>query len=217
VRTTASGQSSTTMGVNTTASGGSSTAMGDGAMGSFASTNGHRGSFVYGDASTVGTAIPVVVQSDNSFAVRAQRVWFGKTGDQVATPFRYIETSTGGYLSDGGAWTNSSDRDKKENFRDEHGETVLAKIAELSIQGWNYKAEDPSVRHLGPTAQDFHAAFGLGDSDKHIATVDIDGVNLLAVQALEKRTTDLRVEVAALREENAELLRRLVELEAILR
>ena len=47
------------------------------------------------------------------------------------------------------------------------------------------------MRHLGPTAEDFRAAFGLGDSDAAIATVDIDGVNLLAVQALERRTAEL--------------------------
>ena len=183
-------------------------------MGSNASTNNHRGSFVYGDAS-IG---PIVnVQDDNSFVVRAQRVWFGKAGDQVATLDRYIETSTGAYLTDGGTWTNASSRDLKENFRNEDGEAVLAKIAELPIQSWNYKVEDPAVRHLGPTSQDFQGAFGLGDSDAAIGTVDIDGVNLLAIQALEKRTADLRAEVAGLREQNAALLERLTKLEAMVR
>ena len=209
--TTASGVQSTAMGVGTTASGSRTTAMGN-----LASTNGHTGSFVYGDKST--TASTVIVTADNSFVVRAQRVFFGKQGNQVATANRYIETSTGAFLSDAGTWTNVSDRSRKENFRDEHGETVLARIAELPIQGWNYKAEDPSVRHLGPTAQDFHAAFGLGDSDKHIATVDIDGVNLLAIQALEARTRDLddvRAELDETRQRLAALETALARLEAV--
>jgi hypothetical protein len=205
VNTTASGLISTAMGGNTTASGDYSTA-----MGRFASTNGLEGSFVYGDNSSLQQTVNVL--ADNSFVVRAQHVWFGNAGNQVATAGRYIETSTGAYLSDGGAWTNSSDRDRKENFHDEDGEAVLERIADLPIQSWNYKAEAASVRHLGPTAQDFHGAFGWGDSDKAIPTVDIDGVNLLAIQALEARTRDLD----DVRAELEETLQRLAALEAAL-
>lgn len=227
--TVASGDFSTAMGVGTEASANVSTAMGQAtvasgtestAMGFFASTNEHRGSFVYGDASTAGTARVVMVQADNSFVVRAQRVWFGKTGDQVATTGRYIETSTGAYLSDGGVWTNVSDRNRKENFEDEDGEAVLERIARLPIQSWSFKGEDPSVRHLGPMAQDFYAAFGLGSDDKTIPTVDIDGVNLLAIQALEARTRDLgdvRAELTETRQRLAALETALARLQAVTR
>jgi len=37
---------------------------------------------------------------------------------------------------------------------------------------------------MGPMAQDFWAAIGLGDSDKSITTVDADGVALAAIQGL---------------------------------
>ena len=47
-----------------------------------------------------------------------------------------------------------------------------------------YKSQDPSIRHVGPMAQDFHAAFRLGEDDKHISTVDADGIALVAIQAL---------------------------------
>jgi hypothetical protein len=73
-------------------------------------------------------------------------------------------------------------------------EDLLAKIAGIPIQSWSYINEGAHVRHLGPTAQDFHAAFGLGSGDTTIGTVDIAGVNMLAVQALENRTRDLRDE-----------------------
>lgn len=38
--------------------------------------------------------------------------------------------------------------------------------------------------HLGPMAQDFHAAFNVGMDDKHMATVDEEGVALAAIQGL---------------------------------
>ena len=110
--------------------------------------------------------------------------------------------------------TNASSRDLKENFEDQEGEAVLERIATLPIQSWNYRAEQTSVRHLGPTAQDFYAAFRLGDGDVAIGTADLAGVNLLAAQALEARTAELRAEIAALREANADLLQRLAELDS---
>jgi hypothetical protein len=147
----------------------------------------------------------ITVMADNSFVVSAQHVWFGRNGNQDATPGRYIETSTGGYLSTGGAWTNASDAARKENFRMPDGEEILEGLARLPIQNWNYKADNVSVRHLGPTAQDFYAAFHLGDSDKSIGTVDEAGVALLAIQALERRSRDQGREIETLRAELAAL------------
>lgn len=94
----------------------------------------------------------------------------------------------------------------------------------------SYLAEDPSVRHLGPTAQDFRAAFGLGIDDVSIGTVDADGVALAAAKALAARTDHLKAELAqvggenaalrdqvsALRKENAELEARMKRLEQLL-
>ena len=213
VNTTARGINATAMGATTTASGVNSTAMGylttasgfaSTAMGAHAASD--KGSFVYGDASTDNLGGTVVnTTAFNSFVVRAQHVWFGKSGDQVATSGHYVETSTGAYLSDGGDWTNASDVNRKENFQDEQAAAVLERLARLSIRTWNYKADDARVRHLGPTAQDFQAAFHLGSSDKAISTVDAAGVALLSIQALERRTRDQESEIAALRAELASL------------
>ncbi|MCC7180966.1 MAG: hypothetical protein IT177_21485 [Acidobacteria bacterium] len=52
---------------------------------------------------------------------------------------------------------------------------------------------------MGPTAQDFRAAFGLGDFPLRINTIDADGVALAGVKALEARTRALSDENAALR------------------
>jgi len=62
----------------------------------------------------------------------------------------------------------------------------VAWVAEVAILTWNYKTQDDSIRHIGPMAQDFRAAFGLGEDDKRITTIDADGVALAAIQALYK-------------------------------
>ena len=123
----------------------------------------------------------------------------------TATADRFIETSTGAYLSSGGTWTNSSDSTRKTGFQDVDGESVLAKLAVMPIRTWQYRAEDSSVRHIGPTAQDFRAAYGLGDTEKAIATVDADGIALAAVQALEKRTREQAKTIAELQDARREI------------
>jgi hypothetical protein len=88
----------------------------------------------------------------------------------------------------GSAWFSVSDANLKEHFRDVDGDEVLAKIARVPIREWSYKTQDASIRHMGPTAQDFHAAFRLGEDPLTINTMDANGVALRAVQALEART-----------------------------
>jgi len=80
-----------------------------------------------------------------------------------------------------------SDRNANENFTAANGREILNKVPALPLASWNYKAQDKSVRHLGPMAQDFHAAFGLGESDRTITTVDADGVALAAIQGLNQK------------------------------
>jgi hypothetical protein len=94
-----------------------------------------------------------------------------------------IATWTGAFLSDGGTWTNNSDRDSKVELIGVDSASILTKVASLPISTWRYKVEKDQI-HLGPMAQDFRAAFGLGMDEKHIATIDEDGVALAAIQAL---------------------------------
>ena len=99
-------------------------------------------------------------------------------------------------------FTPTSDRAAKDNFRPVDTQQVLAKVAALPIARWNFKTL-PGAEHIGPVAQDFRAAFGLGADDKHIATVDADGVALAAIQGLnqkvEKQAAELRSKDAELR------------------
>jgi hypothetical protein len=89
-----------------------------------------------------------------------------------------------GAYEQGGTWTNASDRNLKEAFTRVDGGELLTKLSALTIESWSYKAEGQSVRHVGPTAQDFFAAFALGSDNKHISTVDEGGVALAAIQQL---------------------------------
>ena len=42
---------------------------------------------------------------------------------------------------------------------------------------------EPGIKHLGPVAQDFHAAPGVGPDDKHIATVDEGGAWIISLRS----------------------------------
>jgi hypothetical protein len=117
--------------------------------------------------------------------------------------------SNGAFLSTGGTWTNASDRNSKENVEPVQPRDVLDRVLNLGISRWNYKVEADATRHIGPMAQDFHAAFGVGDSEKTIATIDADGVALAAIQGLHEivKEKDCRIN---------ELEQRLARLEALI-
>jgi hypothetical protein len=109
-----------------------------------------------------------------------------------------LATSTGASLTYGGTWVNASDARVKENFAPVDGANVLARIADLPIRSWNYIADGPGVRHIGPTAQDFEAAFGLGGGDTTISTIDPSGIALVAIQELARRLQARDAEIAEL-------------------
>lgn len=182
------------------------------AMGVRASTNEKVGAMVLTDNLAGGA---VNAARDQQFVARFERFWFGRGTNVTDTPGYLIETSVGARLSNGGTWETVSDSTKKTAFTPVDAEDVLVKLAGIGMQTWQYSAESDSVRHMGPTAQAFRAAFGLGASERSIATVDADGVALVAAQALEKRTSRLKDETVALRAENAQLSERLAQLEAL--
>jgi hypothetical protein len=107
--------------------------------------------------------------------------------------------------------TQTSDRNAKENFTPINPRRVLDSVVALPVTEWDFKA-DAAARHIGPMAQDFYAAFNVGADDKHISTVDEEGVALAAIQGLNQK---LESENAALRAENAALEQRLSSLERI--
>jgi hypothetical protein len=158
----------------------------------------HKGSFMWADSTEVDFGVPV----DNFFGVRAT----GGVGFTVA-----VDTHTGlgtqfcdlrpGVMG----WVCVSDREVKENFAPANGADVLERLVAMPIHSWNFQGADPGLRNLGPVAQDFHAAFGFGGDDRTIATGNLHGVALAAIQGLN----------AKLEATVAQQAREIVELKAI--
>ncbi len=142
----------------------------------------------------------------------------GTLGQQTAT---YLTGNVSGQ-----SFNPTSDRNAKELFQSVDPVTILNRVLALPITRWNFKGET-STRHIGPMAQDFHAAFDVGMDDKHIATVDADGVALAAIQGLHQRLQEKESEIQTLKEQAAisektrtqrisELEARLARIEALL-
>jgi trimeric autotransporter adhesin len=196
-RTTASGYNSTAMGLYTTASGTASIAMGAYASTTESGGTPRDGTFVWGDYST---STPVRPTAHHQFVARASggAIFYSNSG-----------MSTGVTLAaGGGSWASVSDRERKRDFAPVDGDDILARVAALPVTSWSYRDDTSGRRYIGPVAQDFHAAFGLGD-DETIATLDVDGVTLAAIKALEQRGRELERENAALRDGLGELRKEL--------
>src|SRR5262249_24925948 len=116
-----------------------------------------------------------------------------------------------------GSWSSLSDYASKTNFAAVDTKDVLARLAALPMQSWNYKTQGEGIRHLGPIAQDFHAAFGLGEDNRHIAIVDEGGVVLAAIQGLNQKVEEQRAELQRNQTEIADLRASLAELKASVR
>jgi hypothetical protein len=107
------------------------------------------------------------------------------------------------------AYTFTSDKNEKENFRPVNGDEVVRKIRGLNLGTWNYIGNDPrQFRHYGPVAQEFFAAFGHDEvgASGSLTTInsgDEMGILMIAVQALERRTEEveaMKAQIAELRE-----------------
>ena len=145
-------------------------------------------------------------------------VWTDRSSDSGITPTTQNQTifrSSGGYTiytdagasagvtigSGGGAWSSLSDRNMKANFQSVNPREVLRGVLSLPISTWNYKSQNAPIRHIGPMAQDFFAAFKVGDDDKHITTIDPDGVALAAIQGLHEELKDRDAKIEQLQQQ----------------
>ncbi|MBS0583659.1 MAG: tail fiber domain-containing protein [Proteobacteria bacterium] len=207
--TTASGPVSLALGFGATASGLASVASG----GSFASgdysvalgiatASGNR-SIAMGSGGTTAdgnysTAMGVDAHAQNDFSF----MWNGDPnrigGHTNSDGDFYVSTGAVGrawffaggvhdcYLAATGAagWQCSSDRNLKTAIVPTDGSDVLARLVALPVSSWEFK-KDRGSKHIGPMAQDFKAAFGLGGADdKSIGSTDAQGVALAAIKGL---------------------------------
>jgi hypothetical protein len=195
VSNTASGSYATVPGgANNTASGNYSFAAGNGAVAD------DDGAFVWGDSTPAFLNSPAA----NSFTIRAAGgIYFYSNGALTAG----VTLPAGG-----GAWAAVSDQALKENLAAVDARAVLDTLVALPISTWNYISQDDAIRHIGVMAQDFYAAFGVGEDERHITTIDADGVAFAAIQGLNAK---LESEVETLRAHNAQLEARLAALEGL--
>jgi hypothetical protein len=196
VATVGGGENNTASGLNATVPGGSgnlASGINSFAAGKNASATANY-SFVWSDG-TVPVGTPV-----------ANQVYFYDSGG-----FAIFTSKTAGvYLTAGGtSWMTLSDRNAKKNFQAVDYQAVLARLAQVPIQQWNYKwEEDSAVPNIGPMAQDFKHAFYPGRDDKGISTLEFDGVELAAIQGLNQKLNEKDVQIQ-------NLSRKLDELQAL--
>ncbi len=232
------GYSNTASGSSSTVGGGYSNT----ASGHYATVSGGLSNTASGLWSTVAGGEYSVASGTNSFAAgqRAQAnhdgafVWAGYTNfnffSTAANEFsvravggaRFVSgidgsgapTSGVNLAAGGGSWSSISDRNVKENIAPVDPQAILQNVADMPIATWNYISQEDEIRHIGPMAQDFHAAFGVGEDDTHITTIDADGVALAAIQGLNQIVEDQRAEIDDLQAENSALKSRLDDIES---
>ena len=198
-KTIANGDLSTAMGFSTTASGYSSTAMGFGtvasgiystAMGHGVSTNNQTGAFIIGDSDPLFQG-QTYSGAPDQFVARFNNGYYLITSGDAS---RY-GVSIGHF---GNSWVSICDKNRKENFEPLNGEAILQKLSAINFTSWNYKMQDPkSYRHYGIMAQDFNNAFGKDKygvigNDTTVNPIDMIGIDMAAIQALVKRTNELK-------------------------
>lgn len=150
-------------------------------------------------------------------------IWSFDNNGQSADSFSITRVAAGvnaftltatGNLTIAGSLTQNSDRHTKDGIEPVDAHDVLKRVGALPISTWHLKTDAPGVKHLGPMAQDFAAAFGLGADERQLAPVDVGGVALAAIQALNEVVAAKDARLSALEQQNAELGARLTALEA---
>lgn len=156
----------------------------------------HPGAVLFADSSD----FVFLSVAPDEFAARATGgVRFVTAIDGDGAPLAGIRLAKGS-----GSWETLSDRDAKTSISPVNGTQVLEALLDLPISTWQYTGQPGSVKHIGPVAQDFYAAFRLGQDDRYIASVDADGVALAAIQGMYQVLQEKDARIRALSAENAD-------------
>ncbi|MEO1278177.1 MAG: protein kinase [Planctomycetota bacterium] len=92
-----------------------------------------------------------------------------------------------------GAWSHNLSDEVRVDRQTADTQRILSSLQSLPIESFRYHqqddrlADDRPVRHLGPSGESFHEAFGLGTPGGDVTASDLDGVALAAIQALLER------------------------------
>jgi hypothetical protein len=177
----ATGENSFALGYKLTASGPNSTALGN-----YVSTGSVNGAFAIGDNSTT-SVMTTTTANQMNMRFNGGYNLYSNAG-----------ASLGVFLAaNGNSWSSISDSTKKENIIGADGEYFLSSIAKMKIGSWNYKAQDAKYRHYGPMAQDIfhyfgHDGHGIIGNDTTLCAADMDGIMMISIKALEKRTENTK-------------------------
>ncbi len=201
----------------------------DNSAGVYAFTGGGAGNVAGGDYSVVAGGRSNIASARYAFAAGRNAiagdvgsfVWADSTNAffQSTAVNQFSVRASGGYrlysnagLTQGvtmaagaSGWTNVSDSTLKRNRRNVDTKLILEKVSQLPIQQWSYEAQDPSIEHIGPMAQDFWREFHLGDDSLGINQIDPDGIALAAIQELAKQNEERKTMNEVLKKEVQEL------------
>jgi len=163
----------------------------------FRARSAHVGAFVWADSSN----FDILSTAANQFTVRAVGgAHFISAINNSGVPTAGVTLAAGG-----GSWSSLSDQNAKENILPIDPQLILQNVAAMPISTWNYIAQDDDIRHIGPMAQDFQAAFGVGEDNTRITTIDADGVALAAIQGLNQLLEEKEAQIAGLQQEVSDL------------
>ena len=148
-----------------------------GARASLASSTGAQHTGIITGLATAGANLSIA-QMNNETAIEVARLQ-GRSDSR---------NSAGGIFGNAfGMWAGAgfpglSDINLKENIQEISTTAILQGVLDTPVYAWSYK--DAAGNHIGPMAQDFHAAFKTGTSDKVIPVVDMNGVAMASIQAI---------------------------------
>lgn len=143
----------------------------------------------------------------------------------LANEFRISKQGTGtreftvkgnGDIVASGTVVHASSRTIKHDIVNVDSQAVLNKVLAMPIAKWTYNRDTSSgTRHIGPMAEDFYQAFGLGSTDKGIALSDSSGVALAAIKGLNEVVKQKNAKIVALEQDNVEMADRMAKLESL--
>lgn len=109
---------------------------------------------------------------------------------------RFIFTEDGDMFIEG-SYEHSSSETVKQAIEPLDESEIIRRISNVGIHEWSY-TNNPDIRHIGPMAEEFYAAFGLGSSERSISASNMAGLGLAGIQALEARNRELEERLAKL-------------------
>jgi hypothetical protein len=154
----------------------------------------NAGNVSFGDGTAL-ARIDITANAPLATPIAALRITNDDGGVPDLVEDRFVVDSSGNVTARG-TIAQLSSRSAKENFVEIDGDDVLTRLAALSVPSWNYLGD--AQRHIGPIAEDFHAAFAVGGDPRYLAPADVAGVALAAVKAMQDQVRERDAHIAEL-------------------